>query len=149
MIFFSETRVLKKFMEWKTTFWFNFACEDDIFCFLVAFSKKNDSDGNFPKKLPYSSFWKFYFSVYQTVKWKLFQIFWFRTKTFTTLWTLYQTFTTCQTFNFVFFSKETEFRSQWCFVLFYPGETDYRCILFAFLKRTIVTKLFFRKETLN
>ena len=133
-----KNHVLIQFCLWRRHFLL-FSC---IF-------KMKDSDGNFPKKLPYSSFWKFYFSAYQTRKGNFFQFFWFRNKIFTTLGILYQTFTTSQTFNFVFFSKETEFRSQWCFVFFYPGETDYRCILFAFLKRTIVTKNFFCNKTLN
>ena len=49
----------------------------------------------------------------------------------------------------VFFQKETDFGSQSRFVLLYPGETDYRCIFFAILERTIVTKNLFREETLN
>ena len=101
----------------------------------------------FSKKIPYSRFGKFYFLASQTLKWNFFQMFWFRIKTFTTLGILYQTFTMSQAQ--IFFQKETDFGSQSYFVLFYPGKTDYKFILFAFLKRTIVTKNIFCKETLN
>ena len=52
--------------------------------------------------------------------------------------------------SILFFSqKKPDLGSQSRFVLFYLGETDYSCILFAFLKRIIVTESLFCKETLN
>ena len=143
--FFLKKSSLEKVYGVKNFVLFLFPCKNGTFCFLFAFSKWTTLTALFQKYSVWHFLKNLLFSVSDSER-TIFQIFWFRNKK------LPQRVGFCikllqrVRLSILFFSPiEADLRLQSRFVLFYPGETDYRCILFAFSKRTKVTKNLFCK----